>query len=142
MKKMILTALLFAGITAAGFSQERPKRQVKTAEERAQMMTDHLDQKLSLNEKQKAEIYKINLERAKETDKAMSAAREARKRDFEKQKKSFQASDEKISKLLNDDQKKAYADLKAKHHDKMKKHRGDFKKQFKDRKGEEGKGEA
>lgn len=60
MKKLILSAILFLGISTIGLSQERPQKEQRSPEERAQKMTDALDKKLSLNASQKAEIYKIS----------------------------------------------------------------------------------
>lgn len=134
MKKIIFTALLFMGLATVGFSQDRPQREKKTPEERAQLMTDHLAKKLSLSDKQKSEIYKINLDRAKEMDKSMAKTSAERKQAFEQQKKQFEASDEKINKVLTDDQKKSYAELKAQRMEKMKAHKGDFRKKGRSKK--------
>lgn len=134
MKKIIFTALLFMGFATAGFSQERPQREKKTPEERAQLMTDNLAKKLSLTDKQKSEVYKINLDRAKEINKSMTKTSEERKKAFEQQKKQFQASEEKINKVLTDDQKKTYAELKTRRTEKMKAHKGDFRKKGRSKK--------
>ncbi len=136
MKKTILTALLFMGLATAGFSQEKHQREKKSPEERAQMMTDAMAKKLSLSDKQKSDIYKINLDRAKEMEKFHAKASEDHKKTFGEQKKNFEASEEKINKVLNDDQKKTYADLKAKRQEKMKGHKGEFKKRLKEKKGD------
>ncbi len=128
MKKIIFTALLFVGFTTLGFSQDRPQREKKTPEERAQLMTDNLAKKLSLTEKQKSEVYKINLDRAKEMDKSFAKSKDERKQAFEQQKKQFEASEEKLNKVLTDDQKKTYAELKAQRMERMKAHKGDFRK--------------
>lgn len=136
MKKMIFTALLLMGFAAAGYSQERPQRVKKTPEERAQMMTDAMDKKLSLSEKQKSQIYKINLERTKEMEKSHKQAAAERKKAFEQQKKQFEASEEKINKVLNQEQKKTYAELKSRRHEKMKSKGGELRKRFRDRRGD------
>ncbi|WP_207423015.1 DUF4890 domain-containing protein [Desertivirga brevis] len=135
MKKLILTALLFAGLATAGFSQERQgkhQREHKTPEQRAQHVTDVLDKKLSLNDKQKNQIYKINLERAKEMEKLHSSGEKRDKKDFEQAKKLFQESDNKISKVLNNDQRKQYEDLKAQRREHAKDRRGEFRKKYRD----------
>lgn len=136
MKKIILAALLLTGITAGSYAQERPERTKKTPEEKAQIMTDHMAKKLALSEQQKTEIYKINLDRAKDMEKTRAQASEDRKKAFSEQKKKFEASDEKINKILNSEQKKAYAELKSQRQEKMKSHKGGFHKRLKERKGD------
>lgn len=120
MKRLILSAILFLGITATGFSQERPQRVQKSPEERAQKMTDALDQKLSLSATQKSEIYKINLERAK----AAGDFRKGRKEAGSQKRDNFKASDDKILSVLTADQKVTYNEWKAQRADKFKNHRG------------------
>lgn len=135
MKKIILTALLFAGLATTGFSQERPgkhQREHKTPEQRAQHMTEALSKKLSLNDNQKNEIYKINLERAKEMEKLHSSNQKRDKKDFEQGKKLFEESDKKISKVLNNDQRKQYEDLKAQRKEHAKDRKGEFRKKLRD----------
>ncbi|WP_374166214.1 hypothetical protein [Arcticibacter sp. MXS-1] len=136
MKKTILTAALFMALSISTFSQEKPSRQKKSPEERAQLMTDHLSQKLSLNEKQKSEVYQINLDRAKEMEKIRASAAEDRKKMFEQQMQERKDADDKINKLLSDDQKKTFADLRQQQQEKVRKHRGDFKNRTRERKGE------
>lgn len=136
MKKIMIAALLFAGLTVSGFSQERPKHEKKTPEERAQLMTDKMAEKLSLTNSQKNDVYKINLDRAKEIDKLRSKATDDRQKTLQDEKKIFQNSEEKINKVLNDDQKKTYADLREKRMEKMKAHRHQHKKSESKNEGE------
>jgi len=140
MKRIILTALLFAGLATAGFSQERQPREHRTPEERAQHMTDALSKKLSLSDQQKNEIYKINLDRAKEFEKLRTAGEKRNKKDFEQGKKLFEESDKKITKVLNNDQRKAYEELKAQRQEKAKDHKEDFRRRLKNRKAPESNG--
>lgn len=119
MKKLILGAILFLGITATGFSQERPQRVQKSPEERAQRMTDALDQKLSLTANQKSEIYKINLERAK----AAGDFHKNRKEAGSQRKDNFKAGGDKILNVLTAEQKVTYNEWKAQRANKFKSHR-------------------
>ncbi|WP_207532477.1 hypothetical protein [Desertivirga arenae] len=140
MKKIILTALLFAGLATAGFSQERQAkhpREHRTPEERAQLMTDALDKKLSLSDKQRNEIYKINLDRAKEMEKLHASKQKHDKKDFEQGRKMFEESDKKISRILNNNQRKQYDELKAQRKEHAKDRNGEFRKRSRDgRRGE------
>ncbi len=124
MKKLILSAMLFIGLSATGFSQERAKRELKTPEERAQKMTEVLDQKLSLTKDQKSQIYQINLERAQALDKIRQDQENVSR---PKVKEQFKTSDEKIVNILDGKQRTAYYQLKAEHKEKMKNHRRDHK---------------
>ncbi|MGV3510027.1 MAG: hypothetical protein ACO1N7_12120 [Sphingobacteriaceae bacterium] len=128
MKKLILSAILFLGITATGFSQDKPQRVQKTPEERAQMMTDALDKKLSLSESQKTQIYQINLERAQAMNNAKTDKKEV---DRSQMKAQFEASENKIVSILNDEQKATYAKLKEEREAKMKQQKEGRKKELK-----------
>ena len=68
MKKLMITAAFFAGLVSISFAQQKPEREKKTPEQRAQHMTDALEKKLSLTSDQKAQVYEINLERAKKME--------------------------------------------------------------------------
>lgn len=132
MKKLILSAILFLGITTMGFSQEVKPREQRSPEERAQKITDALDKKLSLTEAQKEEIYKINLERAHAINKAKASGKRA---DMGEIKTTFEASENKILSVLDDKQKATYNQLKAERKAKAKKHHGGHNKAAKEEKG-------
>lgn len=113
MKKLLLTALLFAGIATTGFSQAGP-RQERTPEQRAQMMTEGLAKRLTLTDQQKSEVYKINLDRANQMTKFRELSQEDRKKEMSKMKELSDASEAKILALLTDDQKKAFKEMQEK----------------------------
>ncbi|MEJ6979279.1 DUF4890 domain-containing protein [Pedobacter sp. P351] len=129
MKKIILSAILFLGLTATGFSQERTQRVQKTPEERAHRITDALDKKLSLTDNQKTQIYQINLERAQ----AMSNSRGTKRdgKDLSNKKAQFEAGEDRILSILNDSQKATYNQLKAEREAKFKNRQGDHPKKLK-----------
>jgi hypothetical protein len=112
--------MLFVGLAATGFSQEKPQRVHKSPEERAQKMTDVLTNKLSLSEAQKTQIYQINLERAQAMEKLKADKKEI---DRSQVKAQFEASDKKIIAVLNESQRVSYAQFKEDRKEKMKKHR-------------------
>jgi len=132
MRKLILSAILLAGLTSTGFSQDRPQRSQRTPEERAQKITNELDQKLSLSQKQKQEIYKINLERAQSRQHAQGIKND--KSSSQKREK-FDDQDDKISKVLNSKQRSVYNEYKAERKGKFKNHKHGTKKEFKKLKG-------
>lgn len=120
MKQLILSAILFLGITTTGFSQERNQRVQKSPEGKAQRMTDALDHKLSLTDKQKAEIYKINLDRAQSAGDFKKNKREV----SSQRKAQFEVNENKILNVLNAEQKASYNELKAQRLEKFKNHKG------------------
>ena len=86
MKKTLIAAVLLAGLATSGMAQEKSNRaqarhggqfeksrnKMASPEQQARQATDRLDKQLSLTDKQKSEVYKINLDRAKN----MAVARE------------------------------------------------------------------
>ena len=135
MKKLILAALLITGISVTGFSQDRARHTKKTPEQRAQFMTDAMDKKLSLSDKQRSEIYKVHLDRARDMEKNHSEAMKRGEKDRSKMKGQFEASEKKIDRILNSSQKKAYAELKAQRHEKGKHHKAEFKRGQRNKEG-------
>lgn len=120
MKKMILSLLFVAGLATMGMAQERPHKQARTPEEHAQKMTDRMAKELSLNDAQKAKIYQINLDEAKNRQanhEKTKAKMEAMKTEMKNKRAEHDA---KINQVLTADQQKAYADYTAK----MKNHQG------------------
>lgn len=122
MKKLILGAIFFLGLSATGFSQDKSARVQKSPEERAQKMTEVLTQKLALKESQKTQVYQINLERAQ----AMSNFRGAKKdgADRSQMKAQFEASESRLLSILDEQQRSTYTKLKAEREAKFKKHKG------------------
>ena len=118
MKKFILTALLFIGMGTMSFAQTNgQKRQHKTPEERAQHVTDMLEKKLSLTADQKSQIYAINLEGIKNFK---TKGNDGKRFDRTAMKATMKDRDDKINKVLNDSQRAAYTELKAKKAEAMK----------------------
>lgn len=131
MKKLIITALLFAGLATAGFSQERNAQHVErnnkrmeSPEQRARLMTDRMDKQLVLSEKQKTQIYNLNLDRAKKMTKAHEKAEKQRLEQHKQMQAEQASSDKKINSVLNSDQQRKYASLKKERADKFKGRRG------------------
>lgn len=142
MKKIIIAALLIAGIATTGFSQERSDRskgkdgqrrervsqRIQNPEERARLATDKLEKELSLTEKQKSEVYKINLDRAKKVSKSHELAQKQREDQRKKMQNEFVSSEKKLNNILNSEQRNKYASLKESRSKKFNDHKGQFKK--------------
>lgn len=125
MRKLILSAILLAGLTSSGFSQNRPQKSLRTPEERAQRITNELDQKLSLSQKQKQEIYKITLERAQTRQHARGSKTD--RANFQKREK-FDNQEDKISKVLNSKQLSVYNQHKIERKERFKSYKRGSKK--------------
>lgn len=128
MKKIILSAILFLGITVSGFAQDKSTRVQKSPEERAQKITDAMDKKLSLTDNQKTQIYQINLERAQAMEKFKGGAKTADRSQIKAQ---FEASESRIAGILTDSQRATYTQLKAERVAKFKEHKKGQKKGLK-----------
>ena len=131
MKKSIITALLFAGFATAGFSQERNAQRVErndkrmeSPEQRARLTTDRMDKQLSLSEKQKTQIYNLNLDRARKMTKAHEKAEKQRMEQHKQMQAERASSDRKINSILSPAQQSKYASLKKDRADKFKGRRG------------------
>lgn len=121
MKRLLMICgLLFSVVTFAQ-AQQGGDRKMASPEERAQKSAEQLTKKLSLTEDQKTKVTAIFLEQAV----AMKKVREESKGDragmMAKMKTANEENDVKINALLNDDQKKAFADWKAERAENMKK---------------------
>ena len=129
MKKVIFSTILFLGLTATGFSQEKIQSVQKTPEERAQRITDALDKKLSLTDNQKTQIYQINLERAQSMSNFKGPKKDGQA--ISNRKAQFEASEGRILSILSDSQKVTYNQLKAEREAKFKNRQGDHPKRLK-----------
>lgn len=146
MKKLVLS-LLLSGIMFAGFAQEKSnvkegvnrdgrrsakkefKLDKKSAEEIAQLRTDRMDQKLKFTDKQRKEIYALQLDQAKK-DKMHAADR---KESMERMKKERMAQREKLMKNLSPDQQKLYKESFAENRKQHRMRRSDDRPMRRDR---------
>lgn len=120
----MICGLLFSVVTFAQAQQGGGDRKMQTPEERAQRSADQLTKKLSLSDDQKTKVTAIFLDQAV----AMKKVREENKGDrtamMAKMKAANDENDVKINALLNDDQKKTFAEWKAERAENMKKRMG------------------
>ena len=119
MRALILTIAILIGVITSGYSQNTEGRQKRTVEERANLMTESMAKKLNLSADQKAKVYQLNLDRARQMEKFRTENEKERKDKFEKQKQMRADNDKKMEKILNADQLKIYHEMKATNRQKM-----------------------
>lgn len=112
MKKLLIIAMMFS-LSFTAFAQRGQQREMPTPEQRAEMMTNRMAEKLELSEDQKKKIYDIHLENAKKRQ----AEREARRAEMEGKREEMNAQRQKqndqIEAVLTPEQKTKYAEMKA-----------------------------
>ena len=116
------------------FAQDQKK--TWTPEQKAEKMTSKLVEKLELNDKQKAEIYQINLATANRMKVVRDGNLEPEAKRAE-MKSLRQNADKQINAVLTKDQQAKYAAMKEEMKEKHKNHRGG-KMKHKGEKGEHG----
>lgn len=110
-KTFAIAAALLIGTAAFAQNQDgpqRPQRKQMSAEEVATMRTERMAKSLELTDKQKAEIYKINLESAAEQQKEREEMMKMMQERREKQKAREEATDERMQKILDASQYKKW----------------------------------
>ena len=122
--KTIILSLCLLTISVFTFGQEKTKEK-KTPEQRAEMMTNHLDETVKLTAEQRTKIYDLNLRSAQ---KAASIRKDTKLTDeqrHDKMKEHHRDVKKQVMAELTEDQQKL---LKEKHKEmraEHKKHRGD-----------------
>lgn len=132
MKSILITATLLIGMISLGYSQDRKERErpkgpgqehpIKSPEERAKLNADMMAKKLNLTDKQKDEVYALNLERAERMEKIRKSEMAFRKELMEKHKSAMMESEKKLNKILTDEQQKTYQEMKNQERGKTKRH--------------------
>ncbi|MGV8878485.1 MAG: hypothetical protein ACOH2A_05600 [Sphingobacteriaceae bacterium] len=112
MKKTLMILSMLLGVATFGFAQNGGQRQQMKPEDRAKPMAENLQTKLKLDEGQKNKVYDISLQQSNQMDSLRKAPGEMKEK-FPKTRAIMEAGEAKIDKVLNDDQRKAYAELKA-----------------------------
>ena len=118
-KVLIICGLLFSLITFA--KAQDGERKMPSPEERAERTAAQLTKKLSLTEDQKAKVKTIFLDQAVTMAKMREESKGDREGMMAKMKGINDANDVKINALLNDDQKKAFAEWQTERRENMKK---------------------
>lgn len=118
-KVLIICALLFSVITFA--KAQDGDRKMPTPEERAERTASQLTKKLNLTEDQKAKVKTIFLDQATTMMKMREESKGDREGMMAKMKTINEANDVKINAILNDDQKKAFAEWQTERKENMKK---------------------
>lgn len=111
MKKLILIIFLIAGVGAGAHAQHAKKHEGQ--------LPKQLSKKLNLTADQQTKVDAIMKNKAAQLD-SLSSKSLAKKADHKQRKSINQASDEQINAVLNDAQKKTYADFKTEQMEKIK----------------------
>ena len=120
-KLLIICGMLFSMVTFAQAQDGQPRRGMGTPEERAKRQTEQLVEKLKLTEEQKTKVSAIYTEQAASWAKLREEAKGDRAAMMAAMAKANEATDTKVTALLNDDQKKAFATWKEERKELMKK---------------------
>lgn len=133
MKKTLIAAVLLAGLATSGIAQDRIGRndhrgdsnrdkgrnRVESPEKQARLATDRLDKQLDLTDKQKSEVYKLNLDRAKNMAVSREKAKKQRLEQMKRMESERNDNEKKLNRILNSDQQAKYASLKKSRADKF-----------------------
>jgi protein CpxP len=119
-KLLIICGLLFSVITFAN-AQDGQGRRGGTPEERAKRQTETLAEKLKLSDDQKVKVSAIYLEQGAKMRKLRDSLGDDRTAWRGVMVKANEQADAKITAVLNDDQKKAFATWVAERKEAMKK---------------------
>ena len=136
MKKLLSLAILLSGFTFSTYAQEqvkkgrinRPgkdKKEIvkKSPEEFAKKLTEILDKELKFTDKQRKEVYKLQLDQAQH----MKAKREESRKLRESSRKELSAHRDKFENILTPAQKEIWKNKIAKNKDSKFKRGGDGK---------------
>ena len=123
MKKFVAIALLLSGISFATLAQEtskkgkedrqhRAKKEMvqKSPEEMAKYRTERLDKQVKLTDKQRQEVYALNLKNAQ----AKKTAMESRQKENQGRRNAMKATQAQLNQILTPEQQKIVADKMAK----------------------------
>jgi protein CpxP len=124
-KVLMICGLLFSVVTFANAQEGQGQRQggrgMGTPEERAKRQTEQLAEKLKLTDDQKAKVSVIYTEQAASMSKVREEAKGDRAVMMAAMAKANEATDAKVTALLNEDQKKAFATWQEERKEMMKK---------------------
>ncbi len=123
MKKIILTLAIAVTAFTASYAQ-RAERVKITPEQRAEKTAAQLQTKLALTNDQKAEVYKIEVEKLKKQEDWRKENHAEMKKKMEARRAEMKTSEEKLGKVLTSDQKAKYDALKAERRARMKDRKG------------------
>ncbi|WP_026898478.1 hypothetical protein [Daejeonella oryzae] len=124
MKKLIIAAVLCVSFAGSVFAQKMERNtDLKSPEERAKHQTEMLEKKLSLTPDQKSKVYALNLERAKKMENMLKSDEKERAKKMEQRKELMQESDAKLQKILNEEQRQAFNEMKSNSKNGMRDHK-------------------
>lgn len=119
MKKIVLTLAIAVSAFTASYAQKSARGPV-SPEQRAERTASQLKEKLALTDSQKAEVYKIEFEKAKKHDDWRKDRMQEMKKVSEARKAEMKDSENKLAKVLTPEQKAKYESMKAEQREKVK----------------------
>ncbi|WP_316791968.1 hypothetical protein [Pedobacter frigoris] len=123
MKKLMMICMLVFATAAFAQAQQGGGNRGGTPEERAKRSVDQLNEKVKLTDDQKTKVTALYLEQGAKTAKIFEAMQDGGNRDSVRvmMTKANEATNVKISALLNDEQKKTFTAWQAERAEAMKK---------------------
>ena len=119
MKKIVLTLAIAVSAFTASYAQKSERAPI-TPEQRAERSANQLKEKLALTDAQKAEVYKIEIDKFKKQDEVRKDRLKEMKKVAESRKAEMAAREDKLAKVLTPDQKAKYESIKADRKDRFK----------------------
>jgi Spy/CpxP family protein refolding chaperone len=119
MKKIVLTLAIAVSAFTASYAQKSARGPI-TPEQRAERSASQLKEKLALTDAQKAEVYKIEVDKFKKQDEVRKERLQEMKKVAESRKSEMKDSEDKLAKVLTPEQKAKYEAMKAERKDKIK----------------------
>jgi RecG-like helicase len=110
MKKWMLIGMAVFTLLSLDLAAQ-VRRKMPDVEERARVMTERMAYRLNLSEEQKEEVLAINLQNAKKREAEMQKHRE----EMNARKAEKNAQDEQIKKILTEEQRKQWEEIKMDH---------------------------
>ena len=119
MKKIVLTLAIAVSAFTASYAQKSARGPI-TPEQRAERSASQLKEKLALTDAQKAEVYKIEVDKFKKQDEVRKERLQEMKKVAESRKSEMKDSEDKLAKVLTPEQKAKYEAMKAEPKDRIK----------------------
>lgn len=119
MKKIVLTLAIAVSALTASYAQKSARGPI-TPEQRAERSASQLKEKLALTDAQKAEVYKIEVDKFKKQDEVRKERLQEMKKVAESRKSEIKDSEDKLAKVLTPEQKAKYEAMKAERKDRIK----------------------
>lgn len=112
MKKILMIAVIFSLSLAAYGQRGGVQKEMSSPEERAERMTNRMEEQLGLSEDQKQKIYQINLQNAQSRDVEMENRRDEAKQRRENRQHQMQEQNKEIETILTPEQVEKWGEIR------------------------------